>query len=179
MVVNWASPHAPGSSNVGLEKWSTGAGAPYRVNCGTAPDHRFGLAASSDYRALDREYSCLMTRHDDALRQIAHYRRRLGATPRALPHKFVNEQILAKRYDLGHSDLDQFPAEAENDGIVDETIEAQAPVTPAAAPQAGPPRTPARTRLRKLRPPSLTSRRKIQPRSLPRTSPCKLRRRSS
>jgi len=80
-----------------------------------------------------------MTRHDDALHQIAHYRRRLGATPRALPHKFVNEQILAKRYDLGHSDLDQFPAEAENDGIADETIEAQAPVTPAGAPQARPP----------------------------------------
>jgi hypothetical protein len=111
-----------------------------RQTAATAPDYCLGVEASPEYRALDIAQSRAMKRHDDALREIAHYRRRLGATPRELPHKFVDERILARRYGVDDQ-LEQLLAEDENAttaGAAVETDSAPAPLAEAAQPASPP-----------------------------------------
>ena len=67
-----------------------------------------------------------MKRHDQALRQGADYRRTLDATPRALPSRFVDEQVLTQRYGV-----DQLLADADNDTTAGEAVEANSAVIPA------------------------------------------------
>jgi hypothetical protein len=111
-----------------------------RQSAPTAPDYSLGVEASPEYRALDIAQSRAMKRHDDALREIAQYRRRLGATPRELPHKFVDERILARRYGVDDQ-LEQPLPKDENDttaGAAVETDSAPAPAVEAAQPASPP-----------------------------------------
>jgi hypothetical protein len=57
-------------------------------------------------QALDIAYTRALKRRDNALHRIAQWRRGLGAKVRALPDRFVDERLLAKRYGVGEGRTD-------------------------------------------------------------------------
>jgi hypothetical protein len=115
----------------------------------TAPDYSRGILASPDYQALDKAHSRAIERRNDACRQITQYRRHLGAAPRALPYKFLDEDVLAHRYGVDRYRVDdrrgdgssfgQLVADAENDPTAGEAVEPGLGGAPAGARQAAPP----------------------------------------
>src|SRR5262249_19888545 len=79
-----------------------------------------------NYQRVDRTRVRAISRRDNALRQIAIWRKGLGAKPRRLPDHLVVEHLLARRYGV-----EQLPAEAETDAISVGTAEPSALVAPA------------------------------------------------
>jgi hypothetical protein len=104
----------------------------------TALNHSFGLEAGFQYyQALDMAQSRANKRRDNALRQIALWRRGLGAKARALSDRFIAEQFLAERYGA-----DKFVADAQVEASTGQPIEADRPL-PRAAAEVAPPLAPA------------------------------------
>ena len=92
----------------------------------TALDYGALRARSKNYQRVDRTRVRAISRRDNALRQIAIWRKGLGAKPRRLPDHLVVEHLLARRYGV-----EQLPAEAETDAISVGTAEPSALVAPA------------------------------------------------
>ena len=105
----------------------------------TALSHSLGLEAGFKYhQALDMAQSRLNKRRDNALRQLALWRRGLGAKARALSDRFIAEQFLAERYGA-----DQFVADAQIEASTGQPFEADQPLAvPRAAAEVAPPLAP-------------------------------------
>jgi hypothetical protein len=91
-----------------------------------ALDH--GRALDADfkyYRARDVAQSRAIKRRDNAPRQIARWRKGLGASARRLPDHLLVEHLLAQRYGA-----EQFLADAEADASTGDALEAAAPLEP-------------------------------------------------
>ena len=104
-----------------------------------ALDHGRPLEASFKYyRGLDVAQSRAIKRRDNALRQIAGWRKGLGAKPRRLPDHLLVKHLLAQRYGV-----EQFLADAEADASAGDALEAAAPLAPTGkATEAAPPHSP-------------------------------------
>ena len=86
-------------------------------------DHGRPLEAGFKYyRSRDVAQSRAIKRRDNALRQIARWRKGLGASARRLPDHLLVEHLLAQRYGV-----EQFLADAEADASADDALEAGAP----------------------------------------------------
>src|SRR5262249_6273955 len=110
--------------------------------------HRVFEAGFNYCRSTQLAQSRLITRHDNALRQLERWRKGLGAKSRRLPDQFLDEQSLAARYAdqvlAKHCD-EQFAqrlADAENDPIASEAVEAAPAVAPAGAAEPTAPASP-------------------------------------
>jgi hypothetical protein len=104
-----------------------------------ALDHGRPLEASFKYyRGLDVAQSRAIKRRDNALSQIAGWRKGLGAKARRLPDHLLVKHLLAQRYGV-----EQFLADAEADASAGDALEAAAPLAPTGkAAQAAPPHAP-------------------------------------
>src|SRR4029077_13435195 len=104
-----------------------------------ALDHSRPLEAGFKYhRGLDVAQSRAIKRRDNALRQIARWRKGLGANARRLPDHLLVKHLLAQRYGV-----EQFLADAEADASAGDALEAAAPVaTTGQAAEAAPPHAP-------------------------------------
>jgi len=101
-----------------------------------ALDHGRPLDAGLKYfRGLDVAQSRAIKRRDNALRQIALWRKGLGASARRLPDHLLVKHLLAQRYGA-----EQFLADAEADASAGDALEATAPLAPTGkAAEAAPP----------------------------------------
>ena len=97
--------------------------AAWEAQAVTAVDYGALRARSKNYQAVDRTRMRAIKRRDNALRQIARWRKDLGAKPRRLPDHLVVEHLLARRYGV-----EQPPAEAEADAIAVGTPEPAPPL---------------------------------------------------
>jgi len=104
-----------------------------------ALDHGRPLEAGFKYyRGLDVAQSRAIKRRDNALRQIACWRKGLGAKARRLPDHLLVKHLLAQHYGV-----EQFPADAEADASAGDALEAAAPLAPTGkAAEAAPPHAP-------------------------------------
>jgi hypothetical protein len=104
-----------------------------------ALDHGRPLDADFKYsRGLDVAQSRAIKRRDNALRQIACWRKGLGARARRLPDHLLVKHLLAQRYGV-----EQFLADAEGDASAGDALEAAAPLAPTGkAAEAAPPHAP-------------------------------------
>jgi hypothetical protein len=104
-----------------------------------ALDHGRPLEAGFKYyRGLDVAQSRAIKRRDNALRQIACWRKGLGAKARRLPDHLLVKHLLAQHYGV-----DQFLADAEADASACDAVEAAAPLAPTGkAAEAAPPHAP-------------------------------------
>jgi hypothetical protein len=104
-----------------------------------ALDHCRPLEAGFKYyRSRDVAQSRAIKRRDNALRQIAGWRKGLGANARRLPDHLLVKHLLAQRYGV-----EQFLADAEADASAGDALEAAAPLAPTGeAAEAAPPHAP-------------------------------------
>ena len=103
-----------------------------------ALDHGCPLEAGFKYyRSRDVAQSRAIKRRDNALRQIARWRKGLGASARRLPDHLLIRHLLAQRYGAEHL------ADAEADASAGDALEAAAPLAPTGkAAEAAPPHAP-------------------------------------
>jgi hypothetical protein len=90
----------------------------------TAFDYGALRARSKNYQRVDRTRMRAIKRRDNALRQIALWRKGPGAKPRRLPDHLLVEDLLARRYGVE-------TAAADTDAISGGTPEPPPPVAPA------------------------------------------------
>jgi hypothetical protein len=91
-----------------------------------ALDHGRPLEAGFKYyRSRDLAHSHAIKCRDNALRQIAGWRKGLGASARRLPDHLLVKHLLAQRYGA-----EQFLADAEADASAGDALEAAAPLAP-------------------------------------------------
>jgi hypothetical protein len=104
-----------------------------------ALDHCRPLEAGFKYyRSRDVAQSRAIKRRDNALRQIAGWRKGLGANARRLPDHLLVKHLLAQRYGV-----EQFLADAEADASAGDALETAAPLAPTGeAAEAAPPHAP-------------------------------------
>jgi hypothetical protein len=104
-----------------------------------ALDHGRPLEAGFKYyRGLDVAQSRAIKRRDNALRQIACWRKGLGAKARRLPDHLLVKHLLAQHYGV-----EQFLADAEADASACDALEPAAPFAPTGkAAEAAPPHAP-------------------------------------
>src|SRR6201993_3281155 len=104
-----------------------------------ALDHGRPLEAGFKYyRSRDVAQSHAIKRRDNALRQIARWRKGLGASARRLPDHLLVKHLLAQHYGV-----EQFLADAEADASAGDAVEAAAPLAPTGkAAEAAPPHAP-------------------------------------